>query len=147
VINDTKMRVQLETRQTYRLVMDTIQNCLCIHETTEHLLTECNYTEAVWNLIALRFGVPDYISMAAAGGPVQWVKCLLKLGSKKEKKRKLGILFICWWMLWKERNRRIFEDKELAAGRLAGLMQEEITLQLSVLGSAQSVQNSPSPED
>jgi hypothetical protein len=45
--------------------------CLCIHKTTEHLLACCNFVEAVWNLIALRFGLPAYNLMAAEGGPAQ----------------------------------------------------------------------------
>jgi hypothetical protein len=47
--------------------------CLCIHETTNHLLTRCNYTEAVWNEIAPRFQLPSYAFMPPAGGPVQWI--------------------------------------------------------------------------
>jgi hypothetical protein len=34
--------------------------CLCIHKTTCHLLTHCNFTEATWNLVAGNFHLPDY---------------------------------------------------------------------------------------
>jgi hypothetical protein len=27
--------------------------CLCIQETNDHLLTECNFSEAVWDRVAL----------------------------------------------------------------------------------------------
>jgi hypothetical protein len=45
--------------------------CLCIHETTDHLLTQCNFIEATWNLVANRFGLPGYDSMSSSrGGPM-----------------------------------------------------------------------------
>jgi hypothetical protein len=33
-----------------------------IHETTEHLLTGCNFTEAVWDLVAARYNLPLFCS-------------------------------------------------------------------------------------
>jgi hypothetical protein len=76
--------------------------CLCLYETTVHLLTECNFTEVVWNLTAPSFSLLGYNQMS--GGPLQWVKCMLQSGSKKEKRRKLGVMFTIWWMIRKERN-------------------------------------------
>jgi hypothetical protein len=82
--------------------------CLCIHETTEHLLTGCNFSETVWNLVAARFNLPSYAEMPPEGGPVEWVKSMLKSGTKREKRRKFGIVFNFWWQIWKEHNRIIF---------------------------------------
>jgi hypothetical protein len=56
-----------------------------MHETTYHLLTKCNYTETVWNIVAVQVGLPDYNSMVAKGGPVQWVRHILQFGSKKRR--------------------------------------------------------------
>jgi hypothetical protein len=47
--------------------------CLCLHEITEHLLTQYNFAEAAWDLIANHFGLPCYSLLAAVGGPKQWV--------------------------------------------------------------------------
>jgi hypothetical protein len=110
--------------------------CLCLHETTEHILTQCNYTEATWDLIASRFSLPDYSHLSAQGGLIQWVNHLVSGGTKKEKKKRLGILFTFWWMIWKERNRRIFDDKHISAFQLASLAIDEINLQLAVLPPA-----------
>jgi hypothetical protein len=54
-------------------------------------------------------------------------------GSHKERKRKLGVLLSSWWMIWKERNRRIFKNKGMSASSLAHLAMDEIRLQQSVL--------------
>jgi hypothetical protein len=111
--------------------------CFCLPESTDHHLTQCNYTEAVWNSIANKFRLPSFIVLSGAGGPKQWVRSLLAAGPKKEKKRKLGVLFTFWWLIWKERNSRIFEDKERSLVSLSQLIQEEITLHNSVFNHPQ----------
>jgi hypothetical protein len=55
---------------------------------------ECNYTEVAWNLVPAAMTLPNYASMAAAGGPNQWIQVLNKVGSKKERKKNVGILCI-----------------------------------------------------
>jgi hypothetical protein len=64
----------------------------CIEETTTHILTQCNFTEAVWNLIADRFHLPDYASFSIAHSPSDWDKIITAAGSKEDKGRNLGIL-------------------------------------------------------
>jgi hypothetical protein len=110
--------------------------CFCIHETTEHLLAFCNFTEAVWNLIAHRFNLPAYNMMAAEGGPTQWYSMQLRSGSRKEKQRRMGVLFTFWWWVWKERNYRTFEGRERSAMQLAQIIQDEVRLQLSIFQPA-----------
>jgi hypothetical protein len=67
--------------------------CLCIHETTQHLLAECNFTEALWNFVASRFMLRNYTYMKSKGGPSQWLDELIHVGPRKEIKIRLGILF------------------------------------------------------
>jgi hypothetical protein len=66
-----------------------------MHEPTEHLLTQCNYAEAVWNLTSEAYGLPYFGHMSAVGGPMDWVKTLSS-DPKKERKRKLGVLEYIW---------------------------------------------------
>jgi hypothetical protein len=110
---------------------------LCLYETTEHLLTQCNYVEAAWNIIAPRNRLSSYAQMPRDEGATQWVRHNLKTGTK-EKKEKLGALFIFWWWVWKERNNRIFRNEEVPAQRLGHLILAEICLQRSVLVPATS---------
>jgi hypothetical protein len=70
---------------------------LCIHETTSHLLTECNFMEAVWNSVAHIFALPNYGVWIATGGLKDWVQKLLCASVVLEKRRNLGILFMTWW--------------------------------------------------
>jgi hypothetical protein len=64
-----------------------------MHETTDHLLIECNYTEAVWNLVSTAMQLPNYV-MSAAGGPNQWVELLNRSGEEEKEKKCGGALHI-----------------------------------------------------
>jgi hypothetical protein len=102
--------------------------CFCIHETTSHLLIACNFTEAVWNLVANKFHLLELFGFSSSDGPVGWVSFLTSSGSTKQKRRKLGILFTFWWRIWKERNRRVFEQLETSTFQLAELIYEDNSL-------------------
>jgi hypothetical protein len=78
------------------------------------------------------FGLQGYSHMITEGGPTDWYKLQLKSKPRKERQRVLVVLFTFWWMIWKERNRRIFENKERSAQQLAHLINDEVNLQLSV---------------
>lgn len=67
--------------------------CYCIPKTTPHILTRCNFTEALWNKVALFYQLPGFQALAASDGPTQWVRTIAGKENKKEKRRRLGILF------------------------------------------------------
>jgi hypothetical protein len=88
--------------------------------------------EAVWNFSAQQLGLPSYDVIVVEGGPIAWVRCLLKYGSRKEKRKKIGMLFTFWWFIWKARNNKIFRDEDISPHQLSRLIIEEISLQQSV---------------
>jgi hypothetical protein len=63
-------------------------------------------------MFASPWGLRNYDYMRSLGGPVNWVR---KLIPRKRRKKEVGLLFIFWWMIGKDRNRRIFESKEILA--------------------------------
>jgi hypothetical protein len=72
----------------------------------------------------------------------EWLKVLLyglrlliPLEQKKDKRRKLGILYDFWWAIWKERNRRIFDNIDRSPNQLTSLLKDDIILHLSVMVS------------
>jgi hypothetical protein len=69
------------------------------------------YTEAVWNLVAASFNLPSYLQLQSQGGPAQRFQVILDAGEAKDKTKRSGILLTVWWMIWKERNRRILTTK------------------------------------
>jgi hypothetical protein len=103
---------------------------LCYYqpETTNHLLADCNFTEALWQSIASLFDLPDYNRMKSKGDLVEWVRYLTSQGSKHWKRKCLGILSTFWWTVWKERNRCIFDNKELSIPQLSRLLRADLEL-------------------
>jgi hypothetical protein len=53
-----------------------------MEETTPHLLSQCNYSEAVWNLVAANSNLPAFNIMIGKGGPKQWMQHVISSGSK-----------------------------------------------------------------
>jgi hypothetical protein len=88
--------------------------CLYLHETTQHLLTQCNFIEAAWNLVATGFNLHIYNDFPSDEGPREWVTALLASGSKKEKRKRIGMLCIFWWMIWKKGKEGFFDNKHLS---------------------------------
>jgi hypothetical protein len=60
---------------------------------------------------------------------------MISSGSKRDKRKKLGISFSHSWQIWKETNRRVFDNKEQSIPRLATLLQEEIALYSRIMMS------------
>jgi hypothetical protein len=107
--------------------------CFCMEETTAHLLTHCNFSEAAWNRVVGLFQLPIYEAFSSAQSPFDWVRLITSTGSKKDKRRNLGILAIFWWTIWKERNRRIFGGKEASVPAVASLAADMIRFTSSAL--------------
>jgi hypothetical protein len=80
-----------------------------MNETTPHILIECNYTEAVWNLVVDKIDLPMYSNLSVSDNPMDWVQSLVRTGSKRDRKKNLGVLITFWWLIWKERNREFLK--------------------------------------
>lgn len=102
--------------------------CYSEQETVAHLTTECNYTEALWNRIAAIYNLPNYASMPTVGESIEWVRSILSMGGKKDKKKNLCILFSFRWQLWKERNRHIFNNEEQSFNCVAAIIHDDLAL-------------------
>jgi hypothetical protein len=76
--------------------------------------------------------LPNYASMAAAGGPNHWIQVLSNLGSKQARKKNVGVLCIFWWIIWKERNKSNFGNSKKSAQHLTVMILEEVKMQLMV---------------
>jgi hypothetical protein len=70
--------------------------CLCHEEAATNLLTQCNFTEALWNLVANCFNLPSFADMRFKQGPIEWANSLLASGNNKDRRKKIGILFCLW---------------------------------------------------
>jgi hypothetical protein len=87
--------------------------CMRNLETAEHLLVECPWSVALWFRVAAKFGIasmrPDAWSLPVASLPA-WLASLSALVGVPAKTAKSLALPVIW-MIWRERNARIFRDQ------------------------------------
>lgn len=100
--------------------------CFCQPETNDHLFMQCNFTEATWIRIAQALQLPVDCRTYNPNGVSKWVQSIVKGKHKEEQKTLLGTLFSFWWEIWKERNRRIFENKEASHQQVSNHILEHI---------------------
>jgi hypothetical protein len=95
-------------------------------ETSQHLLTECNFTEAVWDKLAQQLELNLALKPFQKGDVHGWLQAVLRTGSKKEQRIFAGVILFFWWSIWKERNWRIFEGIEASFLHVAKQTMEAI---------------------
>jgi hypothetical protein len=86
--------------------------CFSEPETNDHLHTECNYTEAVWDRVATSLQVHQSLIPFQKGNVSSWIAALGQAGSKQQQRENAGVVLFFWWCIWKERNSRIFDSKD-----------------------------------
>jgi hypothetical protein len=68
--------------------------CYCINETNEHLLTECNFAEAVWDRVAHDLLVHPMIALFHKGDISDWIERATRTGSRKQQRLSAGVIFL-----------------------------------------------------
>jgi hypothetical protein len=95
-------------------------------ETPAHLCKDCPYSKQVWSCLRrwLNLSVLDSVDMS---GSIHryWHKCRAKF--ERTQRRKIdGIMIYLWWHIWKEWNRRTFQNKALTSSQVAQLCKDDI---------------------
>jgi hypothetical protein len=102
--------------------------CGIEQETPTHLCKDCPYTKEAWENIKQGFQLLALNTVSTNGSLHQfWQKCRRKV-DKNQRRKFDGIIVYFWWNIWKERNRRIFQQKSLNPRQVAGLCKDDITL-------------------
>jgi hypothetical protein len=95
-------------------------------ETPIHLCKDCPFTKQVWGIIKQWFNLAATDSVSDAGSlHGYWWKCSRRFG-KNERRNIDGIFIYLWWNIWKERNRRCFQQKLLNPTQVATLCKDDI---------------------
>ena len=97
-------------------------------ETGLHLCLTCPYAQVVWNQISTW----ENFNILQAAHPVQfdnigkwWEKAARSV--PKDKRRHFnGLIIYTMWNIWKERNRRIFDQKFLTVKKVATRIKENL---------------------
>jgi hypothetical protein len=93
-------------------------------ETTDHLLTSCTFTREVWTRLlavaGLQLAAPTTTSM------LDW--WLLAREAVPEDGRRVfdSLFMVVSWIIWKERNGRMFDGKERMASQVVTAVTDEL---------------------
>jgi mannosylglycoprotein endo-beta-mannosidase len=106
------------------------QLCFRNLETPWHLLTECSWTRKVWAALAARTKLPSLqpSSWAEVATLPDWLQFCRINSSIDKRKGAQSLILLATWEIWRERNRRIFENKELSVEALLVRIQDEAAL-------------------
>lgn len=95
-------------------------------ETPTHLCKDCTFLKEVWSLIKQWFGLSAIETVGTTRSIYSyWRKCRIEI-AKEQRRRFDGIVIYLWWNLWKERNRRTFQNKQLNPRQVALLCKEDV---------------------
>lgn len=98
--------------------------CDQLDETHDHLLAECVYTREVWLCILSTFALGHLTPTADDTLLEWWLRTRARFHDDLQKAFDTLVLLVSW-MLWKERNRRVFDDDPSPATTLLDRVKEE----------------------
>lgn len=100
--------------------------CRMMPETPTHLCKDCDFAKQVWERLKAWFNLSFLNTVLPNGSLYQfWRKCRRKV-SKEQRRLFDGFMIYFWWSIWKERNRRVFQNKSLQPLQVAFLCKEEV---------------------
>jgi hypothetical protein len=95
-----------------------------------HLLIECPWTRQIWSTLAnwSKLQSLQPASWTNIHGLSEWLsQCRLSSPADKRKGAQ-SLLMLAVWEIWRERNRRIFQQEELSIQGLLVRIRDEATL-------------------
>lgn len=94
-------------------------------ETPTHLCKDCSFSKDVWSHLKSWMGLALLDTVNSNGSlHSYWRKCRMKIVSTLRRKFD-GLISYYWWNIWKERNRRTFQNISLQPREVAFLCKEE----------------------
>ena len=102
--------------------------CRVDSETLTHMCKDCTFSKQVWSYLKqwLDLAVLDWVGMNGSLHSY-WRKCHAKF-ERRQRKRIDGIMIYFWWNVWKEHNRRTFQQKSLQPRHAVLLCKDDIQL-------------------
>jgi hypothetical protein len=83
-------------------------------ETALHLMAECPWARRVWTEVAAAHHLPG-LSPSAWPTPsctLDWLASVIGVTTAQDRKRAKSVFLLVIWIIWKERNRSIFDSKD-----------------------------------
>uniref|UniRef100_K4A2V3 Reverse transcriptase zinc-binding domain-containing protein n=1 Tax=Setaria italica TaxID=4555 RepID=K4A2V3_SETIT len=103
-------------------------------ETALHLCLLCPFAKEVWFLVANWTGTAAIQQGADEEDLEQWWNKALEQCNDRRRRSIAAILMYIAWHIWKERKRRVFDNKIRRPDQVLGLIQEDICLHRQACG-------------
>jgi hypothetical protein len=93
--------------------------CLSSPESALHLLATCNVAINIWARIINLAGLPVALQPTPDVTSLQdWTVNTMRALPQPLRKAWLAVIHLTWWNIWKERNRRIFQNQAMPLRQL-----------------------------
>lgn len=96
--------------------------CLADGESCSHIFHDCPFTQQVWTRIRSRLDLP---CSTPSEGLINWWYTARKTVHKQDRKTFDAGVILVTWLVWKERNARIFDGKAASAEQVCASIVEE----------------------
>jgi hypothetical protein len=110
--------------------------CRIENETPQHLCKDCPYTQEVWKVITSWLNLQDFSDMDEHLSINRWWQLVRRKVAQTHRTLFDGVVIFFWWNIWKERNRRTFENKQLSVTDVAFRLKEQIDQHRIALASS-----------
>ena len=94
-------------------------------ESASHLLSVCPYAKEIWHLAISKLGLPQSLNINGNEDMIDWWQRSSQGMNKETAKSWRSVMALVWWILWKERNERIFRNTSCTSARLFEKIQLE----------------------
>lgn len=93
--------------------------CLSEPETALHLLGTCPVTIKIWKRLISVTGLPSSLAPSPTMTSLQdWLQNTKQAQPKTTRKHWASLVHLAWWMIWKERNSRVFQNTATSISRI-----------------------------
>ena len=89
--------------------------CCVEEETINHIFVHCSKAKNLWDLVFSLFGVNWVLPFTVRDTLLSWY---VSFKDKKYRKVWRAVPLCLFWMVWKERNRIVFDNEVLSIQRL-----------------------------
>jgi hypothetical protein len=98
-------------------------------ETAIHLLVECPWARRVWAAVADAHRLPALspLTWGTPSATLEWIASTIVAATVRDRKLTISVLLVLW-VLWKERNRRIFDNKDRPVSIVVAEVADELSI-------------------
>lgn len=109
--------------------------CDQVPETASHICLQCCYAKEIWLLVSNWVGSGANLLTGVDGDIHEWWNRLLAPLNANQRRLVAAILMDTTWNIWKERNRRIFDNTTLRPDQVFELIQNDVLTRRRVSGT------------